>query len=127
MGSASSSALKVVDFATDFIPGVNLIKNTSIAVYDAATGDYDGAEKRAIAMIGSAISTATLGVGDEFVLIADTYIYTAEAETILESRLASTGLSDETVQWIVTKAKSSYGSSPLTVATKIIGLIAHPA
>ena len=37
MGSASST-LKVLDFATDFIPGVNLIKNTTIAIYDAATG-----------------------------------------------------------------------------------------
>ena len=50
MGSTSST-LKVVDFATDFVPGVNLIKNTCIAVYDAATGDIDGADKRAKAMI----------------------------------------------------------------------------
>jgi len=126
MGSAKST-LKVVDFATDFVPGVNLIKNTSIAIYDAATGNYDGAEKRAIAMLASAISTGTLGVGDEFVVFADTYMYAAEAEAILESGLSTTGLAAETVEMLINKAKSLYGSSPITVATTVIGWIAQTA
>ena len=67
----SSRVDHLLDLPCALISGVNLIKNTAIAIYDAAEGDVEGAEHRAIAMFASAISTATLGAGDAFVVAGE--------------------------------------------------------
>lgn len=115
------SAVKVLDFATDFIPGVNLVKNVSLAIYDAATDDMDGAAIRAVKIFTSAISTATLGAGDEFVLAGDLALAGMEGTAVGEVAQAVISHAPEVAANFI---KTQIGSFPITVATKGISEIA---